>query len=217
MKFKCLFLLFILVFVICNAQAQVTIGSAEKPEKGALLQLKDMEANAENETATKGGLLMPRTKLVSKSTLEPFILNNDDFNNNVDNVKESHIGLVVYNLEDTSDGLESGMVVWNGAEWETIRNESKESFFYMPSFNLPIENLGENNFPIYAEYFDQFTAAGLAVYSPEKIEFKVSYFDPTVINNISFPAEFDNMVMQYNVLSTTAPEGAHINIIIVVK
>ena len=91
-----------IMLIMCSffikLSAQVTIGSDQVPAKAALLDLKSQPADANNVTSKTGGLGLPRVQLKSKSTLEPFIPNDDNFQSNVDKIKDLHIGLTVYNL-----------------------------------------------------------------------------------------------------------------------
>lgn len=225
---KHVLLLLVIVLNMPHIYAQVTIGSDSAPAKAALLELKDKNVNNptsvthdSNISSTTGGLSLPRVKLVNKATLEPFIpLDDSDWlSAPTSKIKEVHAGLMVYNIE-TSNGFEQGIYVWDGAQWiksGAAGSVSEPKFFYMPSFNLPINTLETTAFGIYDEYQTQFTKAGLHVYEPDEIEFKVTYYDSSLIDNIEFPESAENRFMVYDVLSTTAPEGAYLNIIIVVK
>lgn len=223
-------ILCILSMSMLTASAQVTIGSDNAPSKAALLELKDKDANKPalvtddtNVTSSSGGLLLPRVKLENKNTLQPFIgVSDTEWVNRAENkIPETHAGLMVYNLNTTADGLSPGIYVWDGAQWTKAgagASSAEPKFFYMPSFNLPISTAGPDNvYGIYEEYETQFTKAGLHVYEPDEIEFKVTYYDSSIIDNIDFPDNAGNMYMTYDVLSTTAPADAFLNIIIVVK
>lgn len=206
----------ILLFIIglsTELRAQVTIGSGLEPNKGALLDLKEKDPvnpAVDNSTAKKG-LIMPRVNLTSMTSLADI--------DGAAGKEAKHTGLTVYNLS-TTGGFEPGIYVWDGARWikcGAAASAAEPGFFYMPSFNLPISTPGTNAYGIYDEYKTQFAKAGLHVYEPDEIEFKVTYYDSSLINNILFPEDAGNRYMVYSVLSTTAPEGAYINIIIVVK
>ncbi len=117
------FFQFTLFFILCSTcvSAQVTIGSGNPPAKGALLDLKDKEPENNNITSETGGLLLPRVGLVNRSTLQPFIANDQDFINNTGKVKDIHTGLVVYNLTNDFDkNLCPGIYNWNGNLWERL-------------------------------------------------------------------------------------------------
>jgi hypothetical protein len=81
--------------MICTpffVSAQVTIGSTETPEEGALLQLKEKTGIAgDADNATKG-LAFPRVALSHKNDLRPM------FASGATGVQKlSHTGLVVFN------------------------------------------------------------------------------------------------------------------------
>jgi hypothetical protein len=95
--------------------AQVTIGIAEDPAEGALLQLKDIVAAATGGKNAGKGLLMPRVQLVSHTDLAPMIAEATEAQ------RKEHTGLVVYNLTE-NQALKTGIMVWNGEMWNHIRD-----------------------------------------------------------------------------------------------
>jgi hypothetical protein len=101
--------------ILSKLPAQVTIGIAESPAEGALLQLKDIvnaaKPGGENE---KKGLLIPRVELVNYMKLDPM------FPGASDDQKKEHAGLIVYNLTQ-NDNLKEGIMVWNGEMWNLIK------------------------------------------------------------------------------------------------
>jgi uncharacterized protein (TIGR02145 family) len=115
-----------LVFV-AHSRGQVTIGSDISPTRAALLELKNQQttgavssvSDPANVTSTEGGFLLPRVKLVTTITLEPFIAANDeDFLQNTNSLKQKLAGLMVYNI--TNDGtLYPAVYTWNGDYWVT--------------------------------------------------------------------------------------------------
>lgn len=202
------------IYIGGELKAQVTIGSGVEPNKGALLDLKEKnpaDPSIDNSTANKG-IGLPRVNLTSLTTLS-------DISDAVGKELQ-HTGLIVYNVNTvTADNISPGIYVWDGIQWVKGNSETAacKEFYYMPSFNLPLSGLGTQYYPIYLEYKNQFTKAGLPVYPADKIEFRITYNDPSLITNISFPAEYGNEYMKYDVVSTTAPVGSFTNIIIVVK
>lgn len=110
-----------LLFASLSLKAQVTVGSNLPPAKGALLDLKEFSPKEDNTTSTRG-LGIPRVFLVSNSSLLPTIaanLNDDT------TIKDSHVGLVVYNvgdeiLESLETRLCKGLHVWDGSKWSPI-------------------------------------------------------------------------------------------------
>ncbi|MDR1556282.1 MAG: hypothetical protein LBS88_04525 [Tannerellaceae bacterium] len=111
-------LVFLCLSMFPALYAQVTIGVAEAPVAGALLQLKDIAAAAQGGKNATKGLLMPRVNLVSDTELKPMI------EDATLGQKEEHTGLVVYNL--TNNGfLKKGIMVWNGQEWNHLKNKEE--------------------------------------------------------------------------------------------
>lgn len=116
-------LLCILLSSTSGMFSQVTIGSATKPEQGALLDLKqfdDAAAKAGGPAAVMG-LGLPRVKL-KYLTVQP----NESLAQTVDGNpssevwdSDSHTGLVVYNVSgDRNCGpIPDGVYVWDGQKW----------------------------------------------------------------------------------------------------
>ena len=211
------------VFLL-NVSAQVTVGSDVVPIDGALLDIKQQAANAANVTATKG-VVFPRVELTGKTSLAP--LATDNATN-----KSSHIGTVVYNLKPVaatgSDAaLRVGLNVWDGEKW-TFPKQSAPKFFYLPTFRLPIATVGNKTFNLYTEYQRQFTynastnpnfvssdgATQVPTYTANDLIFAVLDYDATVIHVNSILA---TGVLDYNVLSTTAPSLSYITVVCIVK
>jgi hypothetical protein len=96
----------------------VTIGVAEAPAQGALLQLKDIAAAAGAKNANKG-LLMPRVSLQGDSSLAPM------FPNATEGEKLRHAGLVVYNLTE-KEPLKKGIMVWDGGAWLNLKSKDPD-------------------------------------------------------------------------------------------
>ena len=138
MKKIYLFLLFVSVFAI-NANAQVTIGSSDVPERGTVLELK-------SDTL---GFLPTRVALVS--------LSNPDLNP----IKVNVDGMVVYNLTtDLGEGLQPGLYCNDGTRWMRLSTSSfKENWFYMPSIVVEIiptpENEADLTIDLYGEFLKQ--------------------------------------------------------------
>ncbi|MFV0330766.1 MAG: hypothetical protein ACK5KL_13275 [Dysgonomonas sp.] len=206
---------FAFIFFLCisgGLKAQVTIGSGIEPNKGALLDLKDKnpeDPDTNNSTANKG-LGLPRVNLTTLTAIS-------DISGAIGE-EVAHTGLMVYNVNTVaSANISPGLYIWDGTQW--VKSDAKSmEFFYMPSFNLPLGTVSTNNYyPIYNEYITQFQKAGLPVYAANKIEFKVTHNDPSLITNISFPPEYGNQLMKFDIVSATAPAGSFLNIIIVVK
>lgn len=116
----------LLLFSQTDLCAQVVIGSGERPERGALLQLKNIEnITGDAANATKG-MLLPRVLLTKKTELYPMLENNSDYQNNKSTIDQTHAGLVVYNTANNVNELISkGLNVWNGQEWESMQQEAE--------------------------------------------------------------------------------------------
>lgn len=114
-----------LTLISTKSIAQVTIGNNAQVVDGALLQLKENENIGTN--ADKG-LGLPRISLTSKTNLYPMFADNDDYKNNVNNLKNTednkHVGLIAYNVNtDVCEEIYPGTYVWDGAEWKALNNE----------------------------------------------------------------------------------------------
>ncbi|MDR2498304.1 MAG: hypothetical protein LBD28_02565 [Tannerellaceae bacterium] len=111
------------------AVAQVVIGSNNEPERAALLELKTQNAERSNissvsddanVTSTKGGLVLPRVRLLNPTTLEPFISASDPaWTSNASKIKEKHAGLSVYNLASDAYFM-PGVYSWSGERWTLV-------------------------------------------------------------------------------------------------
>lgn len=148
-------------------QAQVVVGSNESPSKGSLLELKDQVIDADNVSASRGGLGLPRVMLVDRTSLEPFIEKTSaEWTTYLVATQKAHVGLTVYNLKsnvdtetDSDKQLRVGVYVWNGAQWELIGGDDAQQrdWFFAPSFNLPLKEIGTTyTYDLYKAYENQF-------------------------------------------------------------
>lgn len=229
--------------------AQVTIGSEIEPEKANLLDLKTQKADLLNNATTDkngGGLLLPRVKLQNRKTLEPFISQGDNewINAPATKIKEKHAGLTVYNInvspntETEQDRIfTQGVYTWNGQEWEKLATKGGDSreWFYMPAFNLPVEETGvHETYDLYAEYERQFTRDNInnpefttnpaldiptvpisgkgTLYRRDELDYAVVYYDKDMINITGID---NNGVMSYWVLDNDPRPGSFITIIFI--
>lgn len=143
MKCKCFaeatMILALLVLTSIGLQAQVTIGSSEKPLDGALLDLKETGT-------TKKGLSLPRTELsdlnkLKMGTVE--ILDTDDGGSQY----QKHVGLLVYNtakVETKTNRICPGIHIWDGRQWQAIASYAE------PLIKKTLLSVGNRNF----EYLD---------------------------------------------------------------
>lgn len=228
---------------IQSSYAQVTIGSGSPPVKAALLELKDKDAEPiipsvtddDNITSSTGGLILPRVKLISKSTLEPFVnKSSTEWISNTDYLKEKHAGLTVYNLNE-SNGFKQGIYAWDGSKWDLVGENSGIQFFYMPSFNLPVTSVTDPNdpdetFDLYKEYETQFTkqnnshfvsnntslASVPIVYPKDRLDYVVTWYDSSIIEVIGIDGDG---VMSYRILDTNTNPLSYpfMNIVLVIK
>lgn len=97
----------IIVSILSPLYGQITIGSGQKPVTGALLDLK------EDDITTKG-LGLPRVALTDKNNIAT-----DIFGVTAENA-DAHIGLLVYNINECVIGIEKGLYVWVGSNWELL-------------------------------------------------------------------------------------------------
>ena len=119
------------VFSVSTLNAQVTIGNAEVPVSGALLQLKNINGISDDSPNAHLGLALPRVALSDKNNLFPMFLNdannpnsgaNDAYTANKVLLDKTHIGLIVYNItEDDDEELCVGLNKWDGEKWNCFQ------------------------------------------------------------------------------------------------
>ncbi|WP_413511708.1 hypothetical protein [Myroides odoratus] len=112
--FRVYLILFLIGLLPLFGHAQVTIGSGNAPEEGALLQLKNLEPTLNSSINSNKGLLMPRVWLTSIDNLFPM------FPSNYSKIEEDtkHSGLLVFNINEMLPGGNGiGMYVWDGVKW----------------------------------------------------------------------------------------------------
>ncbi|NDV69581.1 FISUMP domain-containing protein [Dysgonomonas sp. 25] len=116
-----------LIVTTSSLHAQVSIGSPEAPNKGALLDLK-----MDNQGMSTKGLAMPRVTLTDKDKLYPMLANGYAASEDA-----AHTGLIVYhNDKCTMDG--KGLYVWNGSEWQPLHKPVVAGLnFNQEYFDLP--------------------------------------------------------------------------------
>lgn len=104
--------LIILSFTLqMRVQAQVTIGAELKPEKGALLDLKQKQNSGEQGSDLANadkGVLLPRVELQASNSLVPL------YENATPQEALRSTGMTVYNV---SDNLRLGILFWDGEKW----------------------------------------------------------------------------------------------------
>ena len=110
---KYLILLFYFFTNALYGYCQVTIGSVEKPQDGAILQFKNIDGITDGSANATKGLMLPRVNLAVKDKLSD-ILSSPTNQDNAD-----HIGLTVYNT-NVSVYFCPGIYVWSGEEWKSL-------------------------------------------------------------------------------------------------
>ena len=137
----------------------------------------------------------------------------------------------------TANVTKAGYYYYDGANnvWVAVGGGSAAadaSWFYMPSFNLPVTAVGTGlTYNLYDEYQRQFTKSGNTqfvssnaaaatateqptVYTATQLDYFVTSYPTDVIkiNSISSTG-----IMNYDVLTTNIPEGSFINVVFKVK
>ena len=198
------FLLFVSIYTT-NAKAQVTIGSLDSPEKGAVLELK-------SDTL---GFLPPRVELTDLTSPDPLSVHVE--------------GMVVFNI-NTKTGLEKGLYYNTGNKWIHLVTESysKSSWFYMPSTVIDTPATGTSVAKdLYQAYIDQFSstpkagtrsaldAPDLLTVVPQNTDFYyyIIGYDDTVFENVKVSPEG---VLTYD-MKGEATDSTYMNIVFVEK
>ncbi len=123
-KYKILIILFCTIFFTSILCAQVTIGNAETPVPGALLQLKNIGNINDGSANSDRGMTLPRVMLTSLTTL-------DDIAKLSTESDLEYVGLLVYNVNEQmkcfTDPIQKGMYVWDGSTWNSL-SDSKAVF-----------------------------------------------------------------------------------------
>lgn len=116
MKTICILSLLIGISFTISAIAQVTVGSEESPEKGALLDIKTQKSDDNNVTSDKGSIVLPRIGLTNLSKLYPVL---------GDNAPMERKGMIVYNVNtDVEANIHPGIYEWTGTQWMNIENSA---------------------------------------------------------------------------------------------
>lgn len=103
-----------LIAVSGNIKSQITIGSTIPASKGAILDLKEHEADSRNVTATKG-FSLPRVSLTDLESLADISIEDNSS-------PLKYAGLTIYNTNDETSChyLPKGVYVWNGSKWSLL-------------------------------------------------------------------------------------------------
>jgi len=206
------FLLLFIVFVLAiNAKSQVTIGSTDVPEPGAVLELKSSSL----------GFLPTRVNLVKLSLPDPLPAHTE--------------GMLVYNMKvSEADTLQAGFYYNTGERWihlSTTPSFSK-SWFYMPSIVFDTSTVTPEGKNVVVDLYGEFkkqlnddtnTGVVASAGAPNRalstiplstdIHYYVTAYDPLVfeIDEISADGK-----MTYRILDI-ASDSTYINIVFVEK
>lgn len=188
------------------AQAQVTIGENDAPNKQAVLDLRS------GTDAVKKGLLLPRVQLVAMDDPAPFL----------DTAENPLLeGMAVYHTG--GNHLTEGIFVWNGTTWEP----QGDTWFYMPSIVFDTSTPDPTGTPLtkdlFAEYIKQFQtdaigsdgAPGLIFQVPQRDEYYyyIVGYDDLVFEIVGISADG---ILSYRVLQN-ATDATYINVVFVRK
>ncbi len=105
--------------------AQVTIGTGEPPEGGAIMQMKTIEGVKGAGSNANKGMLLPRVNLRDTKMLYPM------FEVGYDKSFQDplHVGLMVYNTNaDLLDSNGAGIYFWNGESWKPMTGDDGNGF-----------------------------------------------------------------------------------------
>jgi|GEM_PF-7118677 len=187
---------------------QVVIGGATHPVEGALLDLKEYPSDTENTTATKG-LLLPRVKLISLSSLTPMVQIETVAN------KKEHIGLQVYHIG--SDEIPAGVKTWNGEMWTGGTSNGPAPWIYMPAFPIKMHISTEQKVYLYAEYKKQIRdSSGMAIWEENEVKFVVTAYDTAAFSTApTVKIENGKQYLVYKAAPNKLTASSYLNIIIV--
>jgi len=133
------FLFFIVNLV--SVYGQVNIGAGIVPERGAALEIKEVQATSPNVSNiaslanSQKGLLFPKVILQAYNQLTPLYGNPDT---STANERLLATGMVVYNVNSNATGLDIGLYHWNGEEWLAMGNGESIAEFEPDGCNIEI-------------------------------------------------------------------------------
>lgn len=114
----------IIAFLFYNVAsfAQVTIGTDEQPEVGALLQLKNINGVTDASANSTKGLGLPKVKLTTIDNLK-------DLNPSLN--PQNHVGLILYNSNifcHNDKMYYPGLYVWDGENWGSLNQDAGQDY-----------------------------------------------------------------------------------------
>jgi len=206
MKKKLYYLFFASIFTL-NVHAQVTIGSLDVPQEGAVLELK-------SDTL---GFLPPRLNLVSLNKPDPLRVHVE--------------GMIVFNKTvKTDEKLQIGFYYNTGSQWRRLYSTPSftENWFYMPSIAFDTSNPSNEEITIdlYDEFKNQLNSSNNVTASDEApvmalstipaatdLYYYVTAHDPEVFEIISIS---NDGKMKYKIKASASDE-TFLNIVFVEK
>lgn len=203
-----LFIVLLGVVMLSQSYGQTVIGGATYPVEGALLDLKEYKANTDNVTATKG-LLLPRVKLTSLTSLLPLVQTETEAN------KQEHIGLQVYHIGD--DAIPAGVKVWNGEMWTGGTSSGPAPWIYMPAFPIQMYQATEQKVYLYAEYKKQIgDISAMTIWEESEVKFVVTAYDAAAFSTApTVKTENGKQYLVYKAAPNKMTASSYLNIIIV--
>ncbi len=197
-----------IVTALSEIHGQTVIGGATYPVEGALLDLKEYQANTENTTANKG-LLLPRVKLTSLTSLVPLIQTETVAN------KKEHIGLQVYHIGN--DDIPAGVKVWNGVMWTGGASNEPAPWIYMPAFPIQMHHTTEQKIDLYAEYKRQIgDISAMTIWEENEVKFVVTAYDSLAFSTAPIiKIENEKQYLVYKAAPNRLTASSYLNIIIV--
>jgi len=208
MKLRFYLLVIVTIFAF-NINAQVTIGSLDAPQEGAIFELK----------SDKLGFLPARVNLISLSKPDPLPIHVE--------------GMIVFNKTvSKADTLQSGYYYNTGKRWMRFSAEPSftENWFYMPSIVFDTSKLSDEGEIHTVNLYDEFklqlkentnvvSNAGArpqalsSIPAAKDLYYYITAYDAKVFEIISID---DEGLLSYRIIGTAADE-TFINIVFVEK
>lgn len=168
---------------------QVAIGGGALPAEGALLDLKEKAAAADNVTASKG-LLMPRVMLTDLTSLEPLVKNATAAN------KKEHIGLQVYHIGGGTNEIKPGLKIWEGEKWSEYYAIDKTQWVYLPPLDLNLATSGIQKIDLVDRYERGIGNAGdgIKLWPTDKRDYQLITWDKKSFKSIKIVRTAPNKI-----------------------
>ena len=139
--------------------AQVTIGTDEPPENGALLEMKEKQAEnpAENDPTSlensEKGMLCPKVSLKAWNKLTPLYGGMDNgsgiwSDESTEKEKLTATGMLVYNINPHAENIAVGFCYWNGKEWISFQKVQSTGAFTIDCLSVKVNGQYTVNVPL---------------------------------------------------------------------